>query len=232
MTPRHPAKYSEPIVQAMSRLIAARARDTGRALTVLDPFAGTGRIHRLAGQRGIARTIGIEIEPEWAGMHPDTICADSIAWMQARARRGGSGRVDLVATSPCYGNRFSDHHNAQDGSTRRSYAHDLGRPPAAASSSTLPWGPRYWTFHATAYRAIYGILHPGDWFLLNVSDFVRQKELVHAVEWHHGAAIGVGFEQVRPVRWISTARHGHGANRDARADAEAILVLRRPPATT
>lgn len=227
--PRHPAKYSEPIIGALERLVNARARERGPGppLTVLDPFAGTGRIHRLA-KPGKVRTRGIELEPEWAGMHPDTICADSIAWMHDRVQRGGSVRFDIVATSPCYGNRFADHHEARDGSSRRSYAHDLGRQPRDGSAAVLPWGARYWTFHGTAYRAIFSILRPGGWFLLNVSDFVRQGELVHAVEWHHGAAIGAGFHQARPIRWITTARHGHGAHRDARAAAEAIVILEKP----
>jgi hypothetical protein len=225
--PRHPAKYSEPIIASLARLIGTYANHAGRPVKVLDPFAGTGRIHRLASPR--IRTVGVEIEPEWASMHPDTICADSIAWMRARASRGGSGRFDVVATSPCYGNRFADHHNAQDGSSRRSYAHDLGRMPTDGAASVLPWGPRYWDFHAIAYRAIHSIVIPGGRFLLNVSDFVSKGELIHAVEWHFGAAAGAGFTMVGRPRWIETRRHGHGANRDARATAEAILVLERRP---
>lgn len=226
--PRHPAKFSPPIVAALERIVRGHASELGHSVSVLDPFAGTGRIHQLARARGVARTVGIEIEAEWAGMHPDTICADSITWMRDRAQRGGSGRFDVVATSPCYGNRFSDHHAAKDPSSRRSYAHDLGRMPSEGSASVMPWGPRFWSFTAGSYRAIHSVLTPGGLFVLNVSDFQRHGELVHAVEWHHGAAYGAGFEQAKPVRWIQTQRLGHGANRDARAPSEAILILRRP----
>lgn len=229
--PKHPAKFSDPIIDSLRSLVCATSRDLGRPVTVLDPFAGTGRVHRLARDtRCVARTVGVEIEREWAEVHPDTIVADSILWMRARARRGGSGRFDVIATSPCYGNRFSDSHNAQDGSTRRSYTHDLGRALSPGSSGAMPWGPRYWQFHADAYRAMHAVLVPGGRFLLNVSDFHRQGEEVHAVEWHLGAAYGAGFVQVGRARWIETRRlRGHGSEATAaRAPAEAILVLGKP----
>lgn len=225
-TTRHPAKFSDPILTSMGRLVDAHARELGHPVTILDPFAGVGRIHSLGPHPRIRAIAGVELEPEWARQHPDTIVGDSIAWMTTRARRGGSGRFDIVATSPCYGNRFADHHNAQDGSTRRSYTHDLGRQLTEGSSGGLPWGPRYWSFHAGAYRAVHSVLKPGGLFLLNVSDFYRQGELVHAVEWHFGAACGAGFEPAARPRWIKTQRSRHGANRE-RAEAEAILVLRR-----
>lgn len=134
----------------------------------------------------------------------------------------------MVVTSPCYGNRFSDSHDARDGSERRSYTHDLGRKPSPGSASALPWGPRYWSFHADAYRAIRSVVQPGGLLLLNVSDFTRQGEQVHAVEWHLGATYGAGFEQAARPRWITTRRLRYGENRAARADAECVLILRRP----
>lgn len=223
---KHPAKFSDPIVSTLDRLVRAEAKRLGRPVRVLDPFAGTGRIHRLA-RPGVVTTVGVEIEPEWSSMHPDTICADSIAWMAERARRGGSGRFDIIATSPCYGNRFADHHEARDGSTRHGYRFALGRMPTEGSASVMPWGPRYWAFHSEAYRAMRSVLVADGLLLLNVSDFQRGKVDVHAVEWHHGAAYGAGFTQGGRPRWIETRRHRHGENHDARATHEAILYLRR-----
>ena len=222
---RHPAKFSEPIMASLDRLVRAEVSRLGRPIRVLDPFAGTGRVHRLA-RAGAVTTVGVEIEPEWAGLHPHTVCADCIAWMLARARRGGSGRFDLIVTSPCYGNRFSDCHEAKDGSRRRSYRHDLDRMPTDGSAGVLPWGPRYWSFHAEAYRAMHAILVPGGRALVNVSDFYRNETLVHAVEWHQGAMYGAGFVQAGRPRWIATSRMTEGANRQ-RAEAEAILVMER-----
>lgn len=243
--PLHPAKFSDPILARLDALIRTeyRRRRTdldGRSLLVLDPFAGVGRIHQLA-TAGKVETVGIEIEAPWAACHQDTIHADAFEWMRQRsgyrttggyAGNGGYERwnlFDVVATSPTYGNRYSDHHNAQDGSNRRSYTHDLGQPLQPNNSGRLPWGPKYWGFHAEAYRLMHDVLRPGGLLLLNVSDFYKHKQLIAATEWHRGAAMGAGFIHGGRDHHINTKRlNGHGAkSTSARAEYETILQLRR-----
>jgi len=63
----HPARYSPEVLEVLSAEIGPV---TG---PVLDPFAGTGRIHQI----GRDDTIGIEIEPEWANLHPRTFHGDA-----------------------------------------------------------------------------------------------------------------------------------------------------------
>ena len=219
--PKHPAPFSPEILAVLERLVRDEWRAQRRKLTVLDPFAGIGRIHRLADPLRVD-TIGVELEPEWAATHERTICADSICWMERRAMP-----VDVVATSVDYGNRFADRHEARDGSRRRSYKHDLGRELSEASI-VAPWGPRYWHGHARAYRAMLRVLRPGGLLLLNVSNFVRSDREVHAVEWHMGALAGAGFIHVQlPVK-VPTRRMRDGANHKARVDGEVILRYRRP----
>lgn len=229
--PRHPAKYSDPLLPVLASLIGAEQRRLGREVRVLDPFAGVGRIHRLA-KPGKIVTVGIELEPEWAGCHPDTIHGDALMWMRSIIAAGHW--YDLVVTSPCYGNRLADQHDAQDGSTRRSYRHDLGRPLSHGSSAGLQWGKAYWAFHAEAYRLIRGVLRPptgddpGGLFLLNVSDFVRHKAEVPAVTWHRGACYGAGMIEAGAARFVETQRLTYGENRE-RAQAEVILRMRPLP---
>lgn len=237
--PLHPAKFSEPILDRLAVLLEAeRRRVVGRVhdgpLVVLDPFAGVGRIHRLA-RPGRIQTIGIEIEEPWAACHRDTRCGDSLTMMASHAHGhathpSGFDLFDVMATSPTYGNRYSDHHNAQDGSRRRSYTHDLGQQLQPNNSGVMPWGPKYWAFHAEAYRLMLGALRPGGLLLLNVSDFYRRKELVHATEWHRGAAMGAGFVHAgRDTIVVTDRMHGVGdASTSARAPHETILRLRRP----
>ena len=67
------------------------------------------------------RIIGVEIEAPWADTHMMTIQGDALALPF------GDHCFDCVVTSPVYGNRFSDHHRARDGSLRRTYTHDLQR---------------------------------------------------------------------------------------------------------
>lgn len=232
-TPKHPAKFSEPIIDLLQALVLAEARRVqGRVIPgdcpvqVLDPFAGVGRVHRLARPNRIL-TRGVEIEPEWAACHPETICADALEWL---IRPGNYERFDIVVTSPTYGNRLADHHNAKDGSHRRSYTHDLGRPLAETNSGKLHWGSAYWAFHELAYQRIRYALKPGGLFLLNVSDFYRQKAVVPAVDWHRAAALDAGFVVAGPDIPVATRRlRGVGAETtSARAAHEVILRLRRP----
>lgn len=229
--PLHPAKFSDPILDRMRVLLTAEARRVvGRVhdgpLYVLDPFAGVGRVHQLTSRR--IRTAGIEIEPEWAALHKRTYCGDMFEWIPRMVRN--DDLADAIATSPTYGNRFADNHEAKDGSTRRSYTHDLGRPLTSGTSANIPWGPRYWAFHAAAYQVLLTVLRPGGLLLLNVSDFYKAKALVPATEWHRGAAMGAGFVHAGRDNRITTDRlNGHGTEATAaRAEFETILRLRRP----
>jgi hypothetical protein len=230
---KHPAKFSEPILRRLEGMLAAersRVRKAGllpglAPLLVLDPFAGVGRIHQLA--RKSIRTTGIEIEAEWAACHRNTVHADMFEWLNCDEH---DGRWDVIATSPTYGNRFADHHNAQDGSTRRSYTHDIGHELHPNNSGWMHWGPKYWAFHARAYPVMLRALTPGGLLLLNVSDFYKGQQLVPAVAWHRGAAMGAGFVHGGNDARIETDRlQGVGTeDTSARAPFEVILRLRRP----
>lgn len=108
MRPRtsHPAKFPKYVLERVELYVRAEARALGRPARVLDPFAGVGRIHDLP--KRIATTIGVEIEPEWAACRRATICGDSTRLPVAPAS------CDVMATSPCYGSRMADHHEAKD----------------------------------------------------------------------------------------------------------------------
>lgn len=239
----HPAKFSEPILDRLRVLLATEARRLQRTAThpllVVDPFAGVGRIHQLMTKR--IRTVGIELQPRWAACRPHrpypfgwtagTLTGDMfelLPKMAAHLDTQGCA-IHVIATSPTYGNRLSDHHDAADGSTRHSYTHTYGQELEPNNSGILPWGPDYWAFTARAYRAFFAALDPGGLFLLNVSKFYRRQELVHAVEWHLGAAYGAGFVQdQRPARIVTKRLIGNGAEAtQARADHEVILRLRK-----
>lgn len=226
--PDHPARYSGDILVQFQRMVREERKRLGRDVLVLDPFAGVGGIHRLARLDGV-ETVGVEIQPGWARAHSDTVCADALVWMADPAQYGV---FDIVATSPTYGNRFADHHDAQDASTRVSYAHNLraaGEEVAAGSSATLAWGPDYWRFHADAYRLVERVLAPGGLFLLNVSDLWRQNVLVQATHFHRGAAMGAGLlVGQRDVKVATPRLRGVGSERTAkRAPHEVIMRFRK-----
>lgn len=213
---RHPAKFSPTILSALSELLAEETERQGRRLTVLDPFAGTGRVHSLE-----AETWGVEIEPEWATLHPRTIVGNALALPFV------SDSFDVIATSPTYGNRMADHHNAKDSSRRNTYRHTLGRALHPENSGQLQWGPRYCRFHADAWAEVHRVLRPGGLFLLNVSDHVRAGKVENVTGWHYDTLHGVfDFEIEREIQ-VATPRNRFGQNGAARVEHEVVFAARK-----
>jgi len=211
--PRHPARFSGAILELLADLIP------GGAL-VLDPFAGTGRIHEV-GERCAARTVGVEIEPEWAGMSHRTIVSDATALPFA------AETFDMVITSCTYGNRLADHHNARDGSVRHSYTHDLGRPLHQGNSGMLQWGEPYRLLHLTAWSEAVRVLRTGGTFILNISDHVRKGVVQPVTDWHLGTLVDLGLALIERHE-VPTPRLRYGANAGARVEFETVAVLRLP----
>jgi SAM-dependent methyltransferase len=215
---RHPARFTPAVLDAI-------AEQLGDARLVLDPFAGTGRIHQLADQPRLGGplrvTIGVELEPEWAAMHPRTIVGNALALPFPNAT------FDAVATSPCYGNRLADHHDARDGSVRRSYTHDLGRPLHPHNAGALQWGEPYRDFHRRAWLEAVRVLRPGGVLLLNVSDHIRGGRRIPVTDWHAATLVELGLHHGGSVP-VRTPRLRYGANATARTDSEVVLRFRKP----
>lgn len=108
----HPAKFSAPVLGAILDLLDTHAApDDPKGppkLRALDPFAGPGGVHELMEERAWLMTEGVELEPEWAAAHPRTRQGDALALPFETAS------FDALITSPCYGNRMADKHEARD----------------------------------------------------------------------------------------------------------------------
>ena len=164
----HPARYPNALIP-----ILAAAVPVDQFLRVLDPFAGTGRIHQLPNE-----TVGIEIEPEWAALHDDTICGSALALPF------DSDSFDAIVTSPTYGNRLADAGYSATPDRRHSYTFDLGRKLSDDNSGGMYWGARYRTFHEEAWDEANRVLRSGGRFVLNIKDHIKLHERQFVTGWH------------------------------------------------
>lgn len=214
----------------MADLVADEAARRQGVVTVLDPFAGTGKIHTLHQRRKI-KTIGVELEPEWASQHEQTVCGNSL---HLREIFGSRMKFDIIATSPCYGNRMADHHEARDDSKRMTYRHQLGRMPSDDSAAVLHWGPKYREFHVAAWQEATSVLIPGGLFILNVKNFMRTrtikgkkvKEVVDVCQFHLDVLTDLGYDLEASII-VPTSGMGFGANSKKRINHEMVYALRK-----
>lgn len=213
---QHPARYSAAILPVLAAALAP-AEEFRR---VLDPFAGVGGIHAL--REFGHHTTGVELEPEWARQHPDTLVGDS--------RRLGDlftpGEFDAIATSPAYGNRMADHHNARDDSYRRTYRHLLGRPLSDGNGGGLQWGDSYRDLHAQVWAAAVPLIRPGGRFVLNCRDHTRAGVRQEVTAWHLETLAGLGLDLIEAEE-VTTPGFRFGANSAARWP-EVVAILHRP----
>lgn len=212
-TVSHPAVFSDALLPVFAALLAPGMR-------VLDPFAGTGRVHKLRDLIDV-ETVGIELEPEWAELHPDTHVGNALALDFP------DSSFDAIVTSPTYGNRLADHHNAADPEARRSYTHDLGRPLAEDNSGDLQWGQEYRDFHKAAWKEADRVLRPGSRFVLNIKDHIRAGNWIDVAAFHVDELVRLGLHVVA-IRPVITGHLRQGENAEARVPAELVVAFDKP----
>lgn len=223
----HPATFSKNVLETAADIINT---DISLAIfpyakyKILDPMAGIGGIHKLTKlcYPHHVLTYGIELEKEWAEQHSGTAQGNLFDLLKKPQYRN----FDCIFTSPTYGNRMADHHEAKDGSHRRTYKHYLGRDLSENNSGQMQWGREYQMFHHEAWNVCYDTLKPGGLMLLNISDHIRKGEVVPVTAFHIFALQKAGFHLVRPHKVI-TQRYRFGANAEARVPNEYIIEARK-----
>jgi SAM-dependent methyltransferase len=205
---RHPAKFSDNILRAIQPLIPARG-------VVLDIFGGTGRLGE------ICSPIINELEFDWcrvAAQNAPTVCGNALYLPFA------NNSVDAIITSPAYGNRMADHHEAKDGSKRNTYRHALGKPLQTDNSGAMQWGSQYRQFHYEAWVEAYRVLRENGVLILNISNHIRKGVEIHVSEFHTSILKEIGFDASQ-FKTITTRRNGFGQNGKSRVDCEMIIVF-------
>jgi SAM-dependent methyltransferase len=221
----HPARYTSDLIPLFADLLRAYSFPGAH---VLDPFAGTGRIHELHPEFD---TVGIELEKEWSDLHERTQQGNALDLPF------DPETFDAIVTSPTYGNRLADSHNASDPERRRSYTHDLGRDLGDDNSGVLHWrttapgagamgSSDYRNFHEKAWDEAVLVLRPGGLFILNMCDHVRDGLVQPVTAWHCWLLGRLGLDWMES-RSIPTRKLRQGANADLR-EQEQVHVLRKP----
>jgi hypothetical protein len=215
----HPAKWSPEILEEIAPIIRAWQ------LPVHDCFAGTGeRLGKLCDQLGLVFT-GTEIEPEFA-RDPRVQPGDSTMPLTY------PGRPYCVVTSAAYPNGMSDHFKASTVKGRNTYrqalARILGYDRPLHLNNMGRYGARY---GRRSLRRHYDIArrcvpHWPELVIVNVSDFVMASQMHDVVGPWTGILTDAGYRITDTIP-VVTRRQGHGANREARADHETVIVATR-----
>lgn len=205
---RHPAKFSTPIVEVLKSLVVDL-----EITSVLDVFSGVGGIHAIQ-----VPTFGVEIEPLWARQQAGPVVVGDATRLPI-----ADNSVDAVMTSPVYGNRMSDHHQAKDLSRRNTYTHALGRQLSDRNAGKMKFPSRdYEDLHRMAWTEACRVSK--RYLIVNCSDFIAKGNQVRVCDWHKSAITAIGMKHLGSMR-VATRRNKFGANAHLRVDHEEVMVF-------
>lgn len=236
----HPAPYNDGFLAFVRAQMIEHAPEH---LTLLDPMAGTCKLHTLQGEWHAQRsgvddpddwwgpfdvtTICSELEPEWTTRSPSRKWGVTITSMDALKllvmERGVAGRETehtWLVTSPVWGNRMGDNFVAKDRSDRVTYRHRLGREFTTGSTCPMKWGERYQVWHAAFMRCAYDRAVYGERMLIEIGDHLHAgpdgtKVRAQVTAWWIATALRVGWH-LDVAQRIDVPRSRKGSNHDVR----------------
>ena len=215
---KHPAKYTDVLLPVFAEELKGRSK-------VIDIFAGTCKISKIKDFGYEGEIYCNEIEPEWANLGIGKV--DNITTSDSESLPYKDGYFDAICTSPTYGNRMADSHNAKDNSVRNTYTHKIGRKLNEENTGAMQWGKKYRDKHLKIWKEAERILKPGGVLILNISNHIRKGEVVYVSEWHVDTLIDIGFLLGKEIK-IETPRNRFGANSDKRVPYESVFILTKP----
>jgi SAM-dependent methyltransferase len=213
----HPAKYSDIMLPVFAKQLQGY-------LKVLDPMAGTGKLAQIYLHGYHGQIYCNEIEPDWQKSdHPEEVIW---SFTDAEHLPYRDGSFDAICTSPTYGNRLADHWNRKDTSKRFSYTFNLGKELHPENTGKMHWGKSYREKHILIWKECLRVLRDNGKFIVNVSDHIRNYQLIPVVQWHKDTLLSLGLT-LKEEYPISTPRLRYGSNHKARVGVEWILVFQK-----
>jgi len=209
----HPAKFSDCLLPVIKELIPEGTE------WITDPMAGIGKITLLGSNFKYQCN---EIEPEWASQ----IKAQIVTAKDAKALKLVERTV--IITSPPYGNRMADCFiTKRPSSMKGRYAGDLGRRLSEGSSASLAFGNKYKALMTEIYTSLFEQMNEGQVFILNASNFIRDKKEVNVIGFYLELFSQKGFT-LDDFKTVKTPRdRGRGANSKLRVSFEVLMKWRK-----
>jgi len=217
MNTKHPAKFTDSFIPIFADILKEKNN-------VIDIFAGTGKIVEIKNLGYKGKVFINEIEPEWAEINSSMV--DGFTKLDAENLPYKDEYFEAVCTSPTYGNRMADCHNAKDGSKRNTYTHTLGRKLDDENTGKMQWGDKYREKHKKCWLEAKRILKKEGLLILNMSDHIRKGEIIPVTDFHISFLESIGFTVLEHKK-INTPRNGFGANANVRVDYESIIILKK-----
>jgi len=214
---KHPATYTDSFIPLFAELLQNYS-------IVYDPFGGTGKLALIKKHGYQGKIFCSELESEWTKQYDGVdkwLIGDS-----AKTDFIKDDYFDAICTSPTYGNRMADHHNAKDVSKRITYRHRLGRALSDENTGKMQWGDHYKEKHLEIYKELNRVLKVNGIFILNISNHIRAGIVVEVATWHKEVLERLGFILQQELS-IPTPRMGFGANGHLRAPDEKIFVFKK-----
>lgn len=217
MSVRHPAKYNDDFIEIF-------AKELNGCKNVIDIFAGTCKISKIKEYGYNGKIFCNELEPEWAEIGLGLV--DSINIGDASDLPYKDKYFDAICTSPTYGNRMADHHNAKDGSRRNTYTHSIGRQLDEENTGKMQWGKKYREKHIEVFKESNRILKINGKFILNIKNHIRKGVEIDVSSWFKDAMQSFGFAIEKTIK-VETSGNRFGANSNKRVQFEEIIVFKK-----
>jgi len=185
-------------------------------------MAGTGKLATIKELGFKGKITCNDLEKEWVNSSYGVDC-----WHFTDAARmdwAKDGEFDAICTSPTYGNRMADHHDARDGSKRYTYKHCLGHDLHEGNTGMMQWGEEYRIKNIAIIKECYRVLKTSCPFIINISNHVRQGKVINVVGWWKEILNSNGFILESECE-VKTRRMRNGENASARVATEFILIF-------
>lgn len=211
----HPCPFSDIILNEIAKNLHPSIK------SILDPFAGTGKIAKLKSMGYKGEIICNDIEESWDRF------GGVDEWLNEDAENLHFLRlVDAIITSPTYGNRMADHHKAKDDSKRITYTHKLGKDLHPQNTGKMQWSNEYKEKHERVYRNLVLLIKEKGFFILNISNHIRNGKEINVSSFHIDLLTSLGLV-VNEIKKIKTKRMRFGENSKNRVSCEYLIIMQK-----